>query len=104
MKIVNSMLIELCCLFVCLFFMCACACADEWLDVENSLHEQGVHTGDVLYLRKKFFILNDDVVEAQEGNYVLSQLIYCQVTRMITIMIKCCLDFFPFFVHVVTVQ
>jgi hypothetical protein len=33
----------------------------------------------VLLLRKKFFILNDDVQEAMEGNDVLMELIYQQV-------------------------
>ncbi len=53
---------------------------DEWLDLSNSLHGQGIHAGDTLLLRKKFFILNDDVIEAvEEGNAVLSDLIYHQV-------------------------
>jgi len=67
--------------------MFLCVHADEWLDVENSLHEQGVHTGDTLLLRKKFFILNDDVAEAQEGNGLLSQLIYCQVWRTTSVVV-----------------
>ena len=56
-----------------------CVCADEWLDVGCSLHGQGIQHGDTLLLRKKFFILNDDVSEAVEGNDVLLDLIYQQV-------------------------
>lgn len=53
---------------------------DEWLDRLSSLHGQGVQHGDTLLLRKKFFILNDDIQEALEGNDVLMELIYQQVS------------------------
>lgn len=45
----------------------------------NSLHGQGVQQGDMLLLRKKFFILNDDISEALSGNEVLVELLYQQV-------------------------
>ena len=51
----------------------------NWLDNASSLDGQGVNEGDTLLLRKKFFILNDDVVEAIEGNHELKELIYQQV-------------------------
>ncbi len=58
-----------------------CCCPDEWLDLLSSLHGQGVQHGDTLYLRKKFFILNDDIHEALEGNQLLMDLIYQQVRQ-----------------------
>lgn len=51
----------------------------QWLDNASSLDGQGVNEGDTLLLRKKFFILNDDVTEAIEGNVELKELIYQQV-------------------------
>lgn len=53
----------------------------QWLDNASSLDGQGVNEGDTLLLRKKFFILNDDVVEAIEGNNELKELIYQQVYK-----------------------
>ena len=51
----------------------------QWLDKTSSLNGQGVTNGDQLLLRKKFFILNDDIQEAIDGNEVLLDLIYQQV-------------------------
>ena len=51
----------------------------QWLDDASSLDGQGVNEGDTLLLRKKFFILNDDITEAIEGNSELKELIYQQV-------------------------
>ena len=51
----------------------------QWLDNASSLDGQGVDEGDRLLLRKKFFILNDDIEEAIEGNEELKELIYQQV-------------------------
>ena len=52
---------------------------DEWLALTSSLNGQGVNDGDTLLLRKKFFILNDDVHEAMKENEELKELIYQQV-------------------------
>lgn len=51
----------------------------QWLDNASSLDGNGVNEGDKLLLRKKFFILNDDVAEAIKGNEELKELIYQQV-------------------------
>lgn len=53
--------------------------AVQWLDNDSSLDGNGVNEGDTLLLRKKFFILNDDVSEAVEGSKELEELIYHQV-------------------------
>ena len=53
--------------------------ADEWLDLGSSLNGQGIQQGDTVLLRKKFFILNDDIQEALEGNQILMDLLYQQV-------------------------
>ena len=58
-----------------------CIITVNWLDNASSLDGQGVNEGDTLLLRKKFFILNDDVVEAIEGNHELKELIYQQVHK-----------------------
>ena len=50
----------------------------RWLDPVTSLSSQGVADGDTLLLRKKFFILNDDVNEALERNSMLKELLYQQ--------------------------
>ena len=60
--------------------------SDEWLSLTSSLNGQDVQDGDTLLLRKKFFILNDDIHEAVKGNDDLRELIYQQVT-MVTIII-----------------
>ena len=51
----------------------------QWLDNASSLDGNGVNEGDTLLLRKKFFILNDDITEAIAGNEELKELIYQQV-------------------------
>jgi len=51
----------------------------SWLDLSSSLNGQAVKDGDTLLLRKKFFILNDDIHEAMEGNQDLLELIYHQI-------------------------
>lgn len=56
---------------------------DEWLDRLSSLNGQGIQQGDTLFLRKKFFILNEDIQEALDGNEVLMDLIYQQVSNSI---------------------
>ena len=53
--------------------------SDEWLDFESSLNGQGVKEGDMLLLRKKFFIINDDIKEAIDGNEVMMEMLYRQV-------------------------
>ncbi len=53
--------------------------SDEWLSLNSSLNGQDVHDGDTLLLRKKFFILNNDIQEAVQGNDDLRDLIYHQV-------------------------
>ena len=58
-----------------------CIIIVNWLDNASSLDGQGVNEGDTLLLRKKFFILNDDVVKAIEGNHELKELIYQQVHK-----------------------
>eukprot|EP00731_Ephydatia_muelleri_P013709 Em0007g1019a len=50
----------------------------RWLDPVSSLSSQGVADGDTLLLRKKFFILNEDINEALERNSVLKELLYQQ--------------------------
>ncbi len=62
--------------------------SDEWLSLTSSLNGQDVQDGDKLLLRKKFFILNDDIHEAVKGNDDLRELIYQQVT-MVTIAMVC---------------
>ena len=54
---------------------------DEWLDLGSSLNGQGIQQGDTLLLRKKFFILNDDIQEALDGNEILMDMMYQQVTE-----------------------
>ena len=61
--------------------------AVQWLDNDSSLDGNGVNEGDTLLLRKKFFILNDDVSEAVEGNKELEELIYQQVMPFCTVYI-----------------
>lgn len=51
----------------------------DWLLLSSSLSGQGVKDGDTLLLRKKFFIMNDDVIEAIDGNEALLELIYSQI-------------------------
>ncbi|XP_064397866.1 uncharacterized protein LOC135344565 [Halichondria panicea] len=51
----------------------------EWLSLTSSLNGQDVQDGDKLLLRKKFFILNDDIHEAVKGNDDLRELIYQQI-------------------------
>ncbi|XP_019849675.1 PREDICTED: uncharacterized protein LOC109580678 isoform X2 [Amphimedon queenslandica] len=50
----------------------------NWLDVTRSLNSQGVEDGDMVLLRKKFFIFNEDVREA-EKNDLLRRMIYNQL-------------------------
>lgn len=56
----------------------------EWLDRLSSLNGQGVQQGDTLLLRKKFFILNEDIQEALDGNEVLMELLYQQTLDTFT--------------------
>lgn len=69
-------------------------CTVNWLDVTRSLNSQGIEDGDMVWLRyrvshssclllcsrcrKKFFIFNEDVREA-EKNDLLRKMIYSQV-------------------------
>ena len=57
--------------------------AVQWLDNASSLDGNGVNEGDLLLLRKKYFILNDDIAEAVQGNKELKELLYHQVTNYI---------------------
>ncbi len=68
------------CLLSIVIFLCP---SDEWLSLTSSLNGQDVQDGDTLLLRKKFFILNDDIHEAVKGNDDLRELIYQQVTMVI---------------------
>lgn len=61
--------------------------AVQWLDNASSLDANGINEGDTLLLRKKFFILNDDITEAIEGNNEeLKELIYQQVLPIMLIL------------------
>ena len=64
----------------------------QWLDNASSLDGNGVNEGDLLLLRKKFFILNDDITEAVQGNKELKELLYHQVTTLnCSSLLVCCI-------------
>ena len=55
----------------------------SWLDPTKSLNSQGIKSGDTLLLRKKFFVFNEDITEA-EKNPLLKELLYYQLKKQIT--------------------